>query len=203
MRVCIVSEFKLFLESLAVAFRLNNPRLELYTVHFTYQNYLKELKGMIFQEKTNTILVEVSSSSFDLHLNIAKSLLDQNPFLNIFFISDERLNDLAKRSRDQGIKGFYNKHLSVRELLNGMVGGSSELERSHPSHLSTESFSFTELKILELLGDGHTTTYVLDKMGISSNKLGVYLSSITRKLGVHSYQEAIQKAFNKRIIKME
>ncbi|MFP3725484.1 response regulator transcription factor [Priestia filamentosa] len=201
MKMCIISEYSLFLESLTSTLKLKNPNLEISTIHYKQHDYFKELE-VIIQQGGKVILIDVSSISFEFHLDLAKLIMKRYPNITLHFIASERLNDLAQRSVENGIKAFHSKHLKVKELLAFLMDDRKEPDILMNDH-SSNSFKEIELNILQLLGKGHTITYVTEKLGLSSHRLEGYLSSITKQLGVHSYQEAIQKAFNQKLINVD
>lgn len=98
---------------------------------------------------------------------------------------------------------------SVREVVAGGAPMSPEVARKvvelfwkfRPAESSDYHLTPTELRLLQLLGEGHHYKTAGAEMGISVNTISYHMRSIYSKLEVHSKSEAVAKALRDRLIR--
>ena len=70
-----------------------------------------------------------------------------------------------------------------------------------PSEKADYHLTPHEMRLLKLLGDGHSYKTAAAELGSSLNTVGFHMRSIYTKLQVHSKSEAVAKAFRRRLFR--
>jgi DNA-binding CsgD family transcriptional regulator len=72
--------------------------------------------------------------------------------------------------------------------------------KTHPAEPTSEPLTAQELRLLQLLADGHSYQAAGERLEISVNTVRSYIRNVYDKLHVHSKSEAVGKALRSGLI---
>jgi DNA-binding NarL/FixJ family response regulator len=140
-------------------------------------------------------------------MEVAKTLLKQNPFLKILLLSmykEQRYIDEFKRI---GVKGYLLKTARIGEVLraveeihNGIqwfeLKSASETANNHTDDYFLKTFRLTsrEVDVLRLIRDGYDSQQISDKLSISFTTVGTHRKNICTKLKLSGKNELLRFA---------
>lgn len=204
-RIFVVDDHPMVREGLAV--RLSRePDLELCGEAATCAEAIPLLK-----ELTPDLAV-IDLSLEDGHgLDLIKHIRTHQPRVKTLAHSmyDDKL--YAERALQAGALGYVNKRESAQRLLDAIrqalrgevylstemtgrllhraVGGGSDMAVS-----SVETLSDRELEVFELIGQGHATSEIANRLGLSVHTIETHREKIKRKLNLKNSAELSQRA---------
>jgi len=143
-------------------------------------------------------------------------LLEKCPGLLILVLTVFEDDERIFRALCAGACGYLLKRIapaklleSIREVKNGGAPISPEIARrvvqlfrdfSPPAELEERRLSAQELRVLQLLVEGHNYKTAAAELGVTVNTISFHTRQIFRKLHVHSKSEAVAKALRARIV---
>ncbi|MGQ0761773.1 MAG: response regulator [Acidobacteriota bacterium] len=132
--------------------------------------------------------------------------------MNTIYDDDERIFDALCA----GASGYLLKKSppaalldSVKSAIAGGAPMSPEVARRvirlfreiHPPDRATYELTAHEIRILQLLSEGHSYKTAAKQLGVTAKTISFHLQRIYEKLQVHSKSEAVSKALRNRLIK--
>ncbi len=147
-------------------------------------------------------------------LDLTKTLKEQNPDLPVLILSmhDEEL--YAERALRAGARGYIMKQESadqvidaIRKVLEGGVYLSEQLAAKMLNNfadgnideiekMGVESLSDRELEVFDLIGRGHTTRMIADRLRLSVKTIETHRAHIKQKLKIDTSTELTHRAFH-------
>jgi DNA-binding NarL/FixJ family response regulator len=147
-------------------------------------------------------------------LEAIKTLRAQMPKLRMVVLSMHDESLYAERALRAGAMGYVMKQASPKQLLNAVrtvLKDQIYLNPSMSAHMiqsivrkktdrcsDLEALSDRELRILQLIGEGFTTTEIGAKLGISRKTVESHRGNIRQKLGLASGAELTRFALSQR-----
>jgi len=144
-------------------------------------------------------------------------LLEKVPGLLILVLTVFEDDDRIFRALCAGACGYLLKRTapsklleSIREVKNGGAPISPEIARkvvqlfrefAPPAMAGDSRLSPQELRVLQLLVEGHNYKTAAAELGITINTISFHTRQIFQKLQVHSKSEAVAKALRSRIVR--
>ncbi len=147
-------------------------------------------------------------------IELTKTIRETSPHLPVLILSmhDETL--YAERALRAGARGYVMKqeaaetvlnairkviageiyispHLSSR-LLQDMVSGN----RTEPEKFGIDTLSDRELEVFELVGRGHSTRAIADRLKLSVKTIETHRAHIKQKLNLSDASELVHRAFH-------
>lgn len=147
-------------------------------------------------------------------IELTKTIRETSPHLPVLILSmhDETL--YAERALRAGARGYVMKqeaaetvlnairkviageiyispHLSSR-LLQDMVSGN----RTEPEKFGIDTLSDRELEVFELVGRGHSTRAIADRLKLSVKTIETHRAHIKQKLNLNDASELVHRAFH-------
>ena len=163
---------------------------------------------LVKESEPDIIIVDISLKETS-GLELVKDIRVRYPQLPILVLSMHDESLYAERSLRAGAKGYIMKQeaterviTAIRKVLMGelyisdrmtakmvdrMVGG---VTQSSPVH----ALSDRELEVFDMLGRGHGTRYISEKLHLSIKTIETYRAHIKRKLNLSDATELIQHA---------
>jgi DNA-binding NarL/FixJ family response regulator len=164
----------------------------------------------IAQAKPNIVILDISLNGPD-GLELLKSIRAQDAQLPVLILSMHDEAIYAERALRAGANGYIMKQeaaekvlVAVRRILNGdiylsermsnkmlqqYIGGAPLLLQSRISPLSDR-----ELEVFCLIGEGHATREIAERLHLSIKTVETYQAHLKEKLSLRSGRELIQHA---------
>lgn len=161
--------------------------------------------------KPDILIVDISLNGPD-GLDLLKSIRANDPGLPILILSMHDESIYAERALRAGANGYIMKQeatekvlVALRRILNReiyvsrrvaskmlqqFVGGTSHGLRHSP----VDDLSDRELEVLRLMGDGHATRQIADKLQLSIKTVESYQAHLKEKLLLKNSRELVQYA---------
>lgn len=136
-------------------------------------------------------------------IDLIERFRETSPGVRILLLSGSSDDRSVARAVEAGCHGYLVKDQSVTEVVSAvlavsrgeMVFAPSVMPRVmrmlRPQGARTDQLSQREVEVLQLLADGSTTADIASSLFVSTNTVRNHISSIIRKLGVHSRLEAV------------
>lgn len=113
-----------------------------------------------------------------------------------YLLKETDTNRLASILREFHQHGSYFHPGAVADFLTGIATGGRNLEgRPEASHLSAQ-----DLRIIELIADGHTNYDIATELNLSSNTVKFHVSRLLRRFGVARRTELVKLAMERQIL---
>jgi DNA-binding NarL/FixJ family response regulator len=209
-KVAIVEDHHKFRECLE--FLLNNT--EGYQCAGSYRS-MEEALQKIGHNLPDLALLDIGLPGID-GVEGVKLLKERYPdllvLMNTVFDDDERIFDALCA----GASGYLLKKTppaqlleSVKQAINGGAPMSPEVARRvirlfreiQPPERADYDLTPHEIRLLQLLSEGHSYKSAAAKIGVSAKTISFHLQHVYEKLQVHSKSEAVSKALRHRLIK--
>jgi DNA-binding NarL/FixJ family response regulator len=165
-------------------------------------------------EVTPDIVVADISLQGSSGLELTKALKEKLPELPVLILSmhDEAL--YAERALRSGARGYVMKQepadtviTAIRKVLEGGVylseGLSSRMLREfvdgnkvETEKFGVESLSDRELEVFELIGRGHSTRKIADRLKLSIKTIETHRAHVKQKLKIDNATELVHRAFH-------
>ncbi len=156
------------------------------------------------------IIVDISLKDTS-GMDLIKDVKIQYPNLPILILSMHDESLYAERALRAGAKGYIMKHeaterviTAIRRVLTGEIYVSDSMAAKMVSKLATgvapqsaspvESLSDRELEVFRLIGEGHKTRDVAEKLHLSVKTIETYRAHIKEKLGFKDGNELFRFA---------
>jgi DNA-binding NarL/FixJ family response regulator len=144
-------------------------------------------------------------------IELIKTLKQQYPTMPALVLSMYDEPFYTERALRAGARGYISKReppekvlTAIRHVLNGYIYLSDSMEtqmlnplflgKSHTTDSLVDRLSDRELEVFQLLGRGHETREMADKLKISSKTVQVYREHIKEKLNLENSTQLIQQA---------
>jgi DNA-binding NarL/FixJ family response regulator len=168
-----------------------------------------------FELKPDLVLMDIQMPGLS-GLDALEQIKQNSPLTRVVMltVSDDDENILTAMER--GADGYLLKDLNSREFLEcirGLEQGSLAVTRKTATQLISryqnllrqeggekELLSGREVQVLELVGEGMSTSDIAQKLYISENTVKYHVRNILQKLGAHNRAEAISHAVQKGLI---
>ncbi len=136
-------------------------------------------------------------------IDLIEKFREVSPGVRVLLLSGTSDDRSVARAVEAGCHGYLVKDQSVTEVVSAvlavsrgeMVFAPSVMPRVmrmlRPQGARTDELSPREVEVLQLLADGSTTAEIAAALFVSTNTVRNHISSIIRKLGVHSRLEAV------------
>lgn len=205
-RVFIVDDHPIVREGLA---QMINRELDL-AVCGDAPDMPRALEG-ICALKPDVLLVDISLNGPD-GLDLVKHLRTQDPSLPILILSMHDESIYAERALRAGANGYIMKQeatdkvlVAVRRILDREIYVSSRIANQmlrhfvgassqEPRHSSVDGLSDRELEVLRLMGEGHSTRQISEKLHLSIKTIESYQAHLKEKLSLRNSRELVQYA---------
>ncbi|MBN1507771.1 MAG: response regulator transcription factor [Sedimentisphaerales bacterium] len=160
--------------------------------------------------RPDMVIVDISLKDTS-GMDLIKDMKVQYPNLPILILSMHDESLYAERALRAGAKGYIMKHeaterviTAIRRVLAGEIYVSDSMAATMVSKLATgvaprstspvESLSDRELEVFRLIGEGHKTRDVADKLHLSVKTIETYRAHIKEKLGFKDGNELFRFA---------
>lgn len=160
--------------------------------------------------RPDMVIVDISLKDTS-GMDLVKDMKIQYPNLPILILSMHDESLYAERALRAGAKGYIMKHeaterviTAIRRVLTGQIYVSDTMAAKMVSKLATgaapqsaspvESLSDRELEVLRLIGEGHKTRDVADRLHLSVKTIETYRAHIKEKLGFRDGNELFRFA---------
>jgi DNA-binding NarL/FixJ family response regulator len=160
--------------------------------------------------RPDMVIVDISLKDTS-GMDLIKDLKIQYPNLPILILSMHDESLYAERALRAGARGYIMKHeaterviTAIRRVLAGEIYVSDSMAAKMVSKLATgitpksaspvESLSDRELEVFRLIGEGHKTRDVADKLHLSVKTIETYRAHIKEKLGFKDGNELFRFA---------
>jgi len=147
-------------------------------------------------------------------LELTKALREVRPELPVLVLSMHDESLFAERALRAGARGYVMKQESaetvlaaIRKVLDGGICLSERLsskmlrefvdgDRTEPEKFGIESLSDRELEVFELIGRGHSTRKIADRLKLSVKTIETHRAHVKQKLKLDNATELAHRAFN-------
>jgi DNA-binding NarL/FixJ family response regulator len=160
--------------------------------------------------RPDMVIVDISLKDTS-GMDLIKDVKIQYPNLPILILSMHDESLYAERALRAGAKGYIMKHeateqviTAIRRVLAGQIYVSDTMAAkmvtklatgaAQPSASPVESLSDRELEVFRLIGEGHKTRDVADKLHLSVKTIETYRAHIKEKLGFKDGNELFRFA---------
>lgn len=150
--------------------------LDIHMPHLTGMQVLKELKKLKLDIKTIFLTVYSDEDIFD-------EAMDNG--ISGYLLKDSAIHDIIECIKTVSGGNYY----ITPSLSNFLVNRRDKIKRLEANKPSLSKLTKTELKVLELVGEGKTSRQIGDEMFISPKTVDNHKSNINEKLelkGMHS-----------------
>jgi two-component system, NarL family, response regulator NreC len=174
----------------------------------------KELLDLLKGVKPDIILMDIKMP----HMNgveATRIIQDKTPWIKIIVLSMHTHPSFIKEIIKAGASGFLSKDCAFEELceaIRSVYEGNTYLykaaslvllnnfihEDEEQNHINTLTAS--ELRIIQLLSEGLTTTKIAGKLGISNKTVERHKSNVFGKLKLQNTAQLIRLAFERGLI---
>lgn len=115
-----------------------------------------------------------------------------------YVLKDSQASDLVKAVREVLAGHHYiSPPFSERSI-------EAYLRKIHTKTLDVyETLTGREREVLHLTAEGHTSSQIGERLGISSRTVEIHRANMMRKLGVHSQTEVIRYAFQRGLLPLD
>jgi len=159
------------------------------------------------------VLVDISLRGSN-GLELTKALKDAHPEIPVLILSMHDESLYAERALRSGARGYIMKQesadtvlLSIRKVLSGSVYLSERLSskmlrefvdgnKVEGEKFGIESLSDRELEVFELIGCGHSTRKIADRLGLSVKTIETHRAHVKQKLKLDDATALVHRAFH-------
>lgn len=164
------------------------------------------------ENKVDAVILDISLEGVLDGLKLTKVLRAKYPELPVLILSMHDEMTYAQKALLAGANGFIMKEESseqlvfaIREVLNGDIYVSDNVKQQMLQTIKkpinkesdiTDKLSDRERQVFLLIGSGHTTRSISDKLSVSIKTVETHRSRIKFKLGISTTPELVLKASN-------
>ncbi len=160
--------------------------------------------------KPDILIVDISLNGPD-GLDLLKTIRTKDPGLPVLILSMHDESIYAERALRAGANGYIMKQeatervlVALRRILNREIYVSDRVAdkmlrqyvgaSNPPSRSPLEDLSDRELEVLRLIGEGHSTRQIAEKLHLSIKTVESYQGHLKDKLGLKNSRELLQYA---------
>jgi DNA-binding NarL/FixJ family response regulator len=160
--------------------------------------------------RPDVLIVDISLSGPD-GIDLLKNIRTTHPTLPVLILSMHDESVYAERALRAGANGYIMKQeatenvlVAVRRILSGEIYVSARIANQMLRHYITGSgtlrdssiadLSDRELEVFRLIGEGHGTRQIAEKLHLSVKTVESYQAHIKEKLSLRSSRELMQRA---------
>ncbi len=171
----------------------------------------KEVLDYLGKEDADLVLMDINMPELD-GLQTTKEIQNLHPKVKVLIMSMHNKEGYIKNAIEVGAKGYILKNTGKNELLmaidhvmNGKTYFSQEVTEILVSNIRVghpEGIMLTkrEKEILELLGDGHTTIEIADRIVASQHTVETYRRNLLLKFEAKNVSELIKRSMKEGFI---
>jgi DNA-binding NarL/FixJ family response regulator len=165
---------------------------------------------VLASSRPDLAIVDISLSGPD-GIDLLKSVRTTHPTLPVLILSMHDESVYAERALRAGANGYIMKQeatenvlVAVRRILNGEIYVSARIANQMLRHYITGTgtlrdssiadLSDRELEVFRLIGEGHGTRQIAEKLHLSVKTVESYQAHIKEKLSLRSSRELMQRA---------
>jgi DNA-binding NarL/FixJ family response regulator len=165
---------------------------------------------VLASSRPDVLIVDISLSGPD-GIDLLKNIRATHPTLPVLILSMHDESVYAERALRAGANGYIMKQeatenvlVAVRRILNGEIYVSARIANQMLRHYITGSgtlrdssiadLSDRELEVFRLIGEGHGTRQIAEKLHLSVKTVESYQAHIKEKLSLRSSRELMQRA---------
>jgi two-component system, NarL family, nitrate/nitrite response regulator NarL len=210
-RAFVVSNHRLFAESLVVALR-DAPGVEV----IGHTDGLEDTNGLMDMKSKNIDIVVLESSNDCMSMLLtARDIKAALPSVKVLMLGLEPSEESVLGYIDGGVNGFVSEHSSLNQLIEAIktvyrneISYSPDLIKLAVSRLRKLSgkgeqplmLSAREKEILQLMSHHLANKEIANRLGISTSTAKSHVHNILQKLKVTRRRDAIQKARSANIV---
>lgn len=197
MRILIVDDHNLFLQSVATLLRSQIPNAKIET--FTE---IKEVYSVVVSEVVDLVLSDIYIPNYQ-GKNLVELFVQNDVFVPILLISASNDVRLIKHYVDSGAAGFVHKSSNSTELLtaiNSVLNDGSYLTKEmseklyYMAKVQEQYLSKRQNEVLRLLGEGMSNKDIGLKLGIKEATVKTHISSLFDFFDAKNRVDCIRKA---------
>jgi len=165
---------------------------------------------VLASSRPDVLIVDISLSGPD-GIDLLKNIRTTHPMLPVLILSMHDESVYAERALRAGANGYIMKQeatenvlVAVRRILSGEIYVSARIANQMLRHYITGSgtlrdssiadLSDRELEVFRLIGEGHGTRQIAEKLHLSVKTVESYQAHIKEKLSLRSSRELMQRA---------
>jgi DNA-binding NarL/FixJ family response regulator len=165
---------------------------------------------VLASSRPDVLIVDISLSGPD-GIDLLKNIRTTHPTLPVLILSMHDESVYAERALRAGANGYIMKQeatenvlVAVRRILSGEIYVSARIANQMLRHYITGSgtlrdssiadLSDRELEVFRLIGEGHGTRQIAEKLHLSVKTVESYQAHIKEKLSLRSSRELMQRA---------
>ena len=165
---------------------------------------------VLASSRPDVLIVDISLSGPD-GIDLLKNIRTTHPTLPVLILSMHDESVYAERALRAGANGYIMKQeatenvlVAVRRILSGEIYVSARIANQMLRHYITGSgtlrdssiadLSDRELEVFRLIGEGHGTRQIAEKLHLSVKTVESYQAHIKEKLSLRSSRELMQHA---------
>jgi DNA-binding NarL/FixJ family response regulator len=165
---------------------------------------------VLASSRPDVLIVDISLSGPD-GIDLLKNIRTTHPTLPVLILSMHDESVYAERALRAGANGYIMKQeatenvlVAVRRILNGEIYVSARIANQMLRHYITGAgtlrdssiadLSDRELEVFRLIGEGHGTRQIAEKLHLSVKTVESYQAHIKEKLSLRSSRELMQRA---------
>jgi DNA-binding NarL/FixJ family response regulator len=165
---------------------------------------------VLASSRPDVLIVDISLSGPD-GIDLLKNIRTTHPALPVLILSMHDESVYAERALRAGANGYIMKQeatenvlVAVRRILNGEIYVSARIANQMLRHYITGAgtlrdssiadLSDRELEVFRLIGEGHGTRQIAEKLHLSVKTVESYQAHIKEKLSLRSSRELMQRA---------
>jgi DNA-binding NarL/FixJ family response regulator len=179
----------------------------------------KECLEQLDQVSPDVVLMDISMPGLS-GIETTRLACEKKPGLKVIMLTIYNDDQHVLKAVEAGASGYVIKNVRKEDLLKiikSVSDGKSFLDpdvtapilqmirepRTNPKDLKSQRFSGRELEILLVLTKGYSNQKIAEKLFLSEHTVKTHLKNIFRKLSVSSRSEAITKAIQIGIIRLD
>jgi len=165
---------------------------------------------VLSSSRPDVLIVDISLSGPD-GIDLLKNIRTTHPTLPVLILSMHDESVYAERALRAGANGYIMKQeatenvlVAVRRILSGEIYVSARIANQMLRHYITGTgtlrdssiadLSDRELEVFRLIGEGHGTRQIAEKLHLSVKTVESYQAHIKEKLSLRSSRELMQRA---------
>jgi DNA-binding NarL/FixJ family response regulator len=157
----------------------------------------------------NVVLLDVVLQDY-CGIDLCKEIKNVNPDIKVIGLTNQAEQSTILQMLQNGASGFLLKSESAEAILNSIDGAikghivlSDEVKRilAHPSkQRELPSLTKRETQLLELLGQGKTTSVIAEELFLSRFTVDTYRKNLLQKFGVKNTSELLMLLVQEKLI---
>ncbi len=175
----------------------------------------KELMDKLEKLKPDVVMFDYNDG-LQFQLKDLETIKSSSPHTKVLVISSDENRDNIHKALETGINSFVTKECDRDEIISAIVASSKGekffcnkiLDIILEKHYSKEEedckpteLTVREVEIVKLIGEGHSSKEIADKLHLSHHTVYTHRKNVMRKLGIKSTSELILYGINTGIIK--